>query len=175
MCGSGHTRLQIPWGQGRTFWRLATTAGDCNDTETMSVMLTLYGTTVPSQHEGKRKPQTEQVIDSRSPVRSERADATAFCPSKRLPSSPPRGSRDPRVDQPRRLRLGRHQHLRPGRPPAASPLLGSPWIIYSKSPAINIHLVRCPAPRAPSPHPPHPTARRLHPAQAMPARNQSAI
>lgn len=48
------------------------------------MMLTLYGTTVPSQHEGKRKPQTEQVIDSRSPVRSVRADATAFCPSKRL-------------------------------------------------------------------------------------------
>lgn len=60
-------------------------------------------------------------------------------------------ARIPGWTKPLRFQLGKNQHPGLGRPPAASPLLCSPWIIYSKSPAINTHLGRGLAPRAPSP------------------------
>ena len=53
--------------------------------------------------------------------------------------------------KPLRFQLGKNQHPRLGQPPATSPLLPSPWIISSKSPAINIHLAKCLPPQAPSP------------------------
>lgn len=53
--------------------------------------------------------------------------------------------------KPLRFQLGKNQHPSLGQPPATSPLLPSPWIISSKSPAINIYLLKCLPPQAPSP------------------------
>lgn len=53
--------------------------------------------------------------------------------------------------KPLRFQLGKNQHPSLGQPPATSPLLPSPRITSSKSPAINIHLLQCLPPQAPSP------------------------
>lgn len=76
--------------------------------------------------------------------------ATTPYPSRLLPSSLPLGSQDSRVDQATKISAWQ-EPTRLGQPPATSPLLPSLWIIYSKSPVINIHLVKCLAPQAPSP------------------------